>query len=603
MDGELRPYMMNPIINKDDAFTTKVIIASNHELKDYKTNPRFRNYIGEEGIMVEPNMLNTVQPENVGFLENLLPRYETLELHRARLMELLPSTCPNFQVTLIRSGGKKTNWVQLVAVQSEAGDVETLSRLLLDVSAEGHINFFPWTNYTTMTTGKKITLISEIKKWNSAFRCLTLDGFDEDNNVIPMQWRDDDELDTNPKNFCEKTSVTQYLQHHVKSAKGDNLFEFVYPQINGVREFLVYWENFGDAKSYMSNARGELAKHMNVRSINAIFLNPTEAYQQSKVPAWKPFERASKIIETVVPKNNYRNNNKRIRTSGGKEEYTPKTSTETEGPKGWDRAGGGIPTNTVVSPIIVDPVYNGGTKANDIGMNTTVNMAELQTSRSYTNVTIKDNAAVNNKYENTSKTDEVNILKKKLLELETTVQNMEAKIDNIPKVSVELLQEQMQSISTESHKVLKNIITTELKNEIKTQNDGNLINMLESMKIMMAEQTASLRVDLSANHNEMKDQVKKDLEEIRKESTAQNDEIYDMVSMKLITTKKELSKRLENVEPGGVTTPIRTPLTRSKAKQLLEHDVIMDTIEDASNMELEKELTGDYTDGANKKNE
>jgi hypothetical protein len=70
-DKNLRPYMMEPIINSNDAFSTKIIILSNHPLKDYKSNPAFRNYIGEEGIMVDNNRLQTVQPENVGFLENV----------------------------------------------------------------------------------------------------------------------------------------------------------------------------------------------------------------------------------------------------------------------------------------------------------------------------------------------------------------------------------------------------------------------------------------------------------------------------------------------------------------------------------------------------
>jgi hypothetical protein len=175
------------------------------------------------------------------------------------------------------------------------------------VSEQGHIHYFPFNVFNTLPKGKKMTIISEMKKWNSAFRCLTLDGFDEDNNVIPMQWRNDDTPDHVTKNFWEKTSITEYLQNHVKSATGDNLFEFVYPQINGTREFLIYWENFGDAQTYMANARGELARNMNVRSINAIFLNPKEAYELSKQPAWKPFTRAATIKETIIPNKRTRN--------------------------------------------------------------------------------------------------------------------------------------------------------------------------------------------------------------------------------------------------------------------------------------------------------
>jgi hypothetical protein len=606
-DEHIKPYMLSPVINSNGEFTTKIIIRSNHELKEFKTNPGFRNYIGEAGIMIDNNRLETVEPVNVGFLENVLPSYETTTLHYARLLELLPARCPEFQVTLAKSGGKKKDWIQLVMIQCDKEDVFELATMLNDISDQGHINFFSWLEYTTMSYGRKITVNAELRKWNAAFRCLILEGFEEDNDIIPMQWRnEDDVVDNKNKNFWETTNVTQYLQNHVKNAKGENLFEFVYPQINGTREFLVYWENFGDAQSYMANAKGELARNMNIRSINAIFKDPHDAYEKSKRPAWRPFKRASTIAETVIMKPTYQSGNKRIRTSTDRQDFTTKVETKPL-VKGnvWDNAGGGI----IPSTIIVDENKLGdGTGIKNRAMVQNVTSTTITnhstTTTPYTETVLKQipgnnlgtTISINNE-------DEVNILKNKLLELEKTVTNMENKIVNIPNDSVRLLKEEMQSMSNESHRVLKNIITSELSNEIKSQNASNLSDLMAEMKLMMGDQTQTLRDDLCRNHKETSEKMRTELELIKVESTAQNDELYDMMALKLSKTSDKINKRVTMLEGNKKDINQRITRSRSLSRRITDDEIMTDDLEEIQIMEIEKELCGDHTVVLSKKNE
>jgi hypothetical protein len=56
--------------------------------------------VGEEGIVIEVNHLNTVVPESVGFLDNVIPKSETLTMHHERLSQFLPEDAPMFQVAL-----------------------------------------------------------------------------------------------------------------------------------------------------------------------------------------------------------------------------------------------------------------------------------------------------------------------------------------------------------------------------------------------------------------------------------------------------------------------------------------------------------------------
>jgi hypothetical protein len=412
-----------------------------------------------------------------------------------------------------------------------------------------------------------------------------------------MQWRDDDTLDEVPKNFWETTGVTKYLQNHIKSANGDNLFEFVYPQINGTREFLIYWENFGDAQSFMSNTRGELARNMNIRSINDIFLNPKEAYEQSKLPAWKPFTRAANIKETIIQKPSYKKQNKRVRVSSEKEEFVPKADVYTKRSTTWERAGGGIQPNP-------NPIIQVNEPDNSQPKSVTNNVTEFECPRSYSTIastTQPDSTSTFNekiKFETTN----LNLLQKKILELESSVVNMEQKTANIPNESVSLLKEEMQSISNESHRVLKSIISNELKEEIKNQNVANISDMMASFEKMMAKQTITLRADLNHNHAQISEKLQQEMESIQAESTAQNDELYDMMANKIAVTSDNLTKRMANIEGGGNKSGNQR-ITRAQAKKMEKENMMFDSDEEQDTMEIEKELHGDHTVVLTKKND
>jgi hypothetical protein len=79
-------YMVKPVVATNRVYSTKVLIHTNHTLKEFKIDPNFRSYIGEEGIVIDNNTLATAIPINIGFLENVIPRQDTLHLHHERIM-------------------------------------------------------------------------------------------------------------------------------------------------------------------------------------------------------------------------------------------------------------------------------------------------------------------------------------------------------------------------------------------------------------------------------------------------------------------------------------------------------------------------------------
>jgi hypothetical protein len=141
-ESELKHYMLTPFISQTRVFSTKIIIHSNVDLKAIKTNPDFLQYIGEEGIKIDYNRLDTVLPSHVGILEQVSPRHDTLLFHYDRLSKLLPASAPLFQICIQKTFGKDSKWVMIVMIQSEKEDVPVLSQLLIDLAKTDKIKFF-----------------------------------------------------------------------------------------------------------------------------------------------------------------------------------------------------------------------------------------------------------------------------------------------------------------------------------------------------------------------------------------------------------------------------------------------------------------------------
>jgi hypothetical protein len=74
----------------------KMIIHTNHELLTYKISPQIRGYLARELLVIETNELSSINPPNVGFLETVIARHETLEMHKQRLLKKLPTGTPKF---------------------------------------------------------------------------------------------------------------------------------------------------------------------------------------------------------------------------------------------------------------------------------------------------------------------------------------------------------------------------------------------------------------------------------------------------------------------------------------------------------------------------
>jgi hypothetical protein len=78
-DGTISQYLQTPVNPKSGPFIGKVFIHCNHTLQEYKINNELQSYLQQEQIILEVNELDDINPKNVGFLENVIPRHDTIQ--------------------------------------------------------------------------------------------------------------------------------------------------------------------------------------------------------------------------------------------------------------------------------------------------------------------------------------------------------------------------------------------------------------------------------------------------------------------------------------------------------------------------------------------
>jgi hypothetical protein len=244
-DEGLKNYIMKPVPGENNTLSTKIMLHTNHELKDYLMVSRFRQYISHEQILLMYNELDTAVPTNVGFLEQATQSRETTSLIRERIRQLLPKNAPKFQINLFKVHGVSNRSTFMVMIQSDKEHVSILSKMLTRTSEENSLGYFSWHRYCLLSTGERQTIINGIKRWNTLFKSVVVDGFNDTGDNVPMKTKMDKETKTNDdSDWLYTTSVSDYLRQIKNPTTGVKFFDYVYPSIMGQREFVVSTKNF-----------------------------------------------------------------------------------------------------------------------------------------------------------------------------------------------------------------------------------------------------------------------------------------------------------------------------------------------------------------------
>jgi hypothetical protein len=255
-EDSLSYYMEDLTTNKYKLYSVRSYIATSLDLDEYKKDQELIDYLSSESISLEYNDLDTVLPPNIGFLENTIARSDTAKLHKERIRSMLPKDAPRFSLAIQTLHGPDHSSTRVFMITCDKKYLLTLTKLLIDLQ-DDHCKFFPWNEFICLSPGQKLTVINDQVQYTTVFRSLILKGFCDHDDDIPMQLQDSNDMDTTSLPL-ENVTVTDYLRYHVKSSKGSNLFEYVFPTYTtDTRELLVRLDCLGEAASYLEVARGQ----------------------------------------------------------------------------------------------------------------------------------------------------------------------------------------------------------------------------------------------------------------------------------------------------------------------------------------------------------
>jgi hypothetical protein len=417
---ELLHFMVEPSLSNNNIYSTKIIIHTNCELKDYLEDNKFRKYLTSSSIHVEYNTLDCLNPQNVGYLEEVTSSRDTVMLHEERLRKLLPSTAPSFQVNLVRiyGSGSDSKTTYLVMVQSKLEDVEHLCYLIEALDEASMIVFFPWSEYITITQDKKQTVVSNYRKLNYMYRSVVVSGFIDNDDNTPM-W--DTKNSNDNSEYKNTTTVSDYLRSKTHPITGLKMFDYVYPTVLGKREFMISVDNLGDSERYLKNVIGELAKLMCPSSIELEFSCPATVHQQMEKQSWKPFGRAHAIVGTKIePKIITKQQNKRVRTSNDsvysiqndRTNVTPLQTSRTSSNKSYAQVVSPSPTSTQTTSSFSNTAFHATNNTITNTLQNQIDNLQLTVVQMQSDTKINNNVLLN---DITSKMDtKINIMKTEL---------------------------------------------------------------------------------------------------------------------------------------------------------------------------------------------
>jgi hypothetical protein len=297
----IKEYLVTPINSKQSVFLGKIYIHTNHTLQDFQASDILTDYLKQENMIIEINDLDDVNPVQLGFIEHIMPKLETISLHQKRISNMIPPNSPKFQLQVSSLWGKSGERSKICMIKCDECNKEIMLQIFEQLNEDNTISFFPMTDFATgCTQEQKTTIIKRTNKWRAQFRSILIPGFCDDEDNVPIIYDNTND----PSNILTQTSVTEYLAHYIKNSNGDNLFTHVYPPQNGIREVIVHITNFTQASSFIKVCHGELARIMDIPAIDKVFIDPTQAYLDASKPVWKPNNRVLNVVPT------YENDNK-----------------------------------------------------------------------------------------------------------------------------------------------------------------------------------------------------------------------------------------------------------------------------------------------------
>jgi hypothetical protein len=271
-----------------------VTMRSNISFRDIKKSQAVKLGLNEQPrIFLTPNYLLVVTPVLVGFFVNHYPRPDMPKTFQERVKDYIRYYDPDIQYQLdygpIWAKNRKMSVFKLMTLLDNK---ENLREIMgYHENSEDNNEYVCAAEFYSLSNNEKVKVIMHQVDFCAKTKSIFIHGIK--NICVPLR------IDAAEDDIEKQWQLGSWLNRRLTSS-GQKMFSRVYQAKNGTVELYMPTANHKEAIDWAQLSTSQIAKELDEKSMQEIFVNPKYAYEKMEMqPEWKP-HTLSKRIEHLV---------------------------------------------------------------------------------------------------------------------------------------------------------------------------------------------------------------------------------------------------------------------------------------------------------------
>ena len=246
-------------------------------------------------IFLTPNYLSVVTPVLVGFFTNHYPRPDMPETFQERINNYIRSYDPEIMYQIdygpIWAKNRKMSVFKLMTSLDNKENLRAIMEYYEKTDEDNE--YVCATEFYSLSDEGKLKIIMHQVDFCVKTKSIFIHGFRDIN--VPLC------IDAAEEDTEANMTLANWL-HNRLTSYGEKMFSRVYQAINGTVELYTPTSNHKEALDWARVSTSDIAKELNDKSMEEIFVNPKDAYEKMAIqPDWKPHTLARRIEQLPIP--------------------------------------------------------------------------------------------------------------------------------------------------------------------------------------------------------------------------------------------------------------------------------------------------------------
>jgi hypothetical protein len=292
----INQFVQEPRMSARNELIGLITLKSNTNFRAIKKSHAVQQGLNEfPKIFLTPNYLSVVTPVLVGFFVNQYPRPDMPETFQDRTNDFIRTHDQDIQYQLdygpIWAKNRKMSVFKLMTSLANKEHLRTLMEQYHN--EQDDTEYICAAEFYSLSDEGKITIIMNQVDFCTKTKSIFIQGFKNIDVQLRIEATEDD--------ADGKQTLANWL-HKRTTTYGQQMFSRIYKPKNGTIELYTPIANHKEALDWARLSTSDIAKELNDKSMEEIFINPKDAYDKLAVqPDWKPHTLAKRIENLVMP--------------------------------------------------------------------------------------------------------------------------------------------------------------------------------------------------------------------------------------------------------------------------------------------------------------